>query len=216
MLDYYQREGVGAIDEIEVDDILHLKMLEEQNVPLLLGPEEKRRVMEAKEAYKKVQKLYEHPQTAFLAELILEEEEHLEEVKEEYLPALVDLLHDSAFSNPLFPGYGLAPVRAAKALGLLRKEAAAQALFERLLHIGDEESYLQEEILAALSHAKDFLIARLKSRPVTGETVAAAMALGATEIDAALIQLVKEEAARLRQEGVRDEQLLSYLEALYN
>ena len=79
MLEYYLRDGVGVIDEIDIEEILHLKILEEQSSPLSLGPEEKRRVLEAKEAYKKVQALYQNSQTTLLADLILEEEEKLDD-----------------------------------------------------------------------------------------------------------------------------------------
>ncbi len=216
MLEYYLRDGVGAIDEIDVEDILHLKVLEEQDVPLALGPEEKRRVLDAKEAYKKVQALYQNSQTTILADLILEEEEKLDDFTEAHLPWLINLLHDSDFSDPLYPGYGLAPVRAAKVLGFLQKEIGTNALFERLLHIGNEEVYLQEEILAALRYAKDFLVRRLQSRPVNQETLAAAMALGSVEIDKELVEAVKREYERLIEEGCRDSLLLQYLEALYS
>lgn len=215
MLEYYQAEGIGAVDEIDPEDILHLKTLEEQNIPLLLGAEEKRQVLEGKEAYKKVQALYENPDTCLFADLILAEEEVFEGFTEKHLPWLIDLLHDSAFSDPLYPGYGLAPARAAKVLGKLQKDEGTKALFERLLHIGDEEVYLQEEILSALAYAKDFLIERLKSRPITFDNVAAAMALGSTTVDENLKRIAAEEHARLCEEGCLDARLLAYLEALY-
>lgn len=216
MLEYYLRDGVGVIDEIDIEEILHLKILEEQSSPLSLGPEEKRRVLEAKEAYKKVQALYQNSQTTLLADLILEEEEKLDNFTEAHLPWLIDLLHNSDFSDPLYPGYGLAPIRAAKVLGVLQKELGTKALFERLLYIGNEEVYLQEEILVALRYAKDFLVRRVQSRPVNQETLAAAMALGSMEIDEELITIVKREYERLLKEGCRDSLLLQYLEALYS
>ncbi|MCX6994745.1 MAG: hypothetical protein NTY13_02815 [Chlamydiae bacterium] len=216
MLEYYLRDGVGVIDEIDIEEILHLKILEEQSSPLSLGPEEKRRVLEAKEAYKKVQALYQNSQTTLLADLILEEEEKLDNFTEAHLPWLIDLLHNSDFSDPLYPGYGLAPIRSAKVLGVLQKELGTKALFERLLYIGNEEVYLQEEILVALRYAKDFLVRRVQSRPVNQETLAAAMALGSMEIDEELITIVKREYERLLKEGCRDSLLLQYLEALYS
>lgn len=215
MLEYYQQEGVGAIDEIDIEDILHLKTLEEQNVPLILGAEEKRRVLESRDAYKKVQALYDNEVTALLADLILEEDEKLEGFTEAHMPGLIDLLHDRAFSDPLFPGYGLAPVRAAKVLGKLQKDEGTYALFERLLHIGDEEVYLQEEILAALRYAKEFLITQLRARPLNHETLCAAMALGSVEVDESLVKIAQEEYARLLSEGCRDVQLLDYLKSLF-
>ncbi len=216
MLEYYLRDGVGVIDEIDIEEILHLKILEEQSSPFSLGPEEKRRVLEAKEAYKKVQALYQNSQTTLLADLILEEEEKLDNFTEVHLPWLIDLLHNSDFSDPLYPGYGLAPIRAAKVLGVLQKELGTKALFERLLYIGNEEVYLQEEILVALRYAKDFLVSRVQSRPVNQETLAAAMALGSMEIDEELITIAKREYERLLKEGCRDSLLLQYLEALYS
>lgn len=215
MLEYYEKEGVGAIDEIDPDDILHLKTLEEQGVPLTLGHEERRLVAEARAAYKKAQALYDNEETSLLADLILSEEEDLEGFTEKHIPWLIDLLHNNEFADPLFPGYGYAPVRAAKVLGRLQGETATRALFERLLRINDEEAFLQEEIIAALSHARDFLLNRLRARPLNYENQTAAMALAAVPADETLATAAQKEHERLLQEGCQDKQLLAYLETLY-
>lgn len=216
MLDYYQKGGVGAIDEIDLEDILHLKTLEEQNVPLTLGQTEKQMVAEARAAYKKMEALYDNPETALMADLVLEEEEKLDAFTEKQLPWLIELVHDSRFADPLYPGYGLAPVRAAKVLGRFKSdEQVARALFERLLRIADEEIYLQEEILTALRGARDFLLARLRARPLSYENQTAAMALATETVDPELSKIAREEHDRLIQEGCRDKQLLDYLEILY-
>lgn len=215
MLEYYEKEGVGAVDEIDVDDILHLKVLEEQNIPLALGGEEKKRVLEAREAYKKVQALYGNAETALLADLILEEDEKLEGFSEKHLSWLIDLLHDSDFADPLFPGYGQGPSRAAKVLGKFKNERTTRALFERLLRIADEEISLQEEILSALRGSRTFLLNRLRSRPVTHENQTAAMALATETVDPELAAAAQDEHDRLVKEGCTDQLLLAYLETLY-
>ena len=74
------------------------------------------------------------------------------------MPALIDLLRNEDFYDPLFPGYGEAPVLAAKCLGLIGDKRAIISLFEA---IGEGDFFNEDIILDALhvigNPARDFL-----------------------------------------------------------
>ena len=216
MLEYYLKDGVG------VDDRISARAIEEyQKNEKPLTKKEAARVSRATEAYKKIQELYEAKSESgsALADLILSEEiePHYEAVlahKEILLPRLVDLINDERFEDPLFPGYGLAPARAVKALTLIGGKKAMRAFFTKLLHV--ESGELQEEILSALEslHPFEFLMTVLRSRPIGIENQTAAMTLGAMRLDEKILKEVQEERARLQQEGCKDFILLQYLDCL--
>lgn len=194
MIDYYERGGKGVNEEFDLERIKQLALLEKemnQNLAatLLSGPEAEK-VAHSLETYKTLRDLYEnenpynkHPK--LLADLILtEEEEPTEEIqavvkeKGAIVKALVDLIHAEEFHDPLFPGYGKAPVLAAKCLGLIGDKKGIVALFEAL----DGGDFFDEDIaLLALKSigapAKEFLLKVLHGRPLTADNERAALAL---------------------------------------
>ncbi len=188
MLDYYLKEGVGVQDEIETEQIEALMGFDF----LELSEEDAHEVALAKAAYDRLKEV-DDP----IADMILSEEE--DPPLSTNRAALIQLLQDRAFANPLFPGYGRAPLLAARALGKLGE---IEALFDRLLSVEDEVE-LVEEILSALreAKAKNFLIRMLKVHPRE-----AAMALAAFEEDRDIA-----EAALALIPQVHDEHTLLYL-----
>lgn len=199
MIDYYEKEGKGIFPEFDIERIRELhemeKRLEQNLAPLLLSGSDAERVGQAKTAYKKLRDLYEmtsqksgvtqaqYPR--LIADLILSEEEEPEQEmeaiiaeKEAIVPALLDLVRAEDFYDPLFPGYGLAPLLAAKCLGRIGDKRAVVALFEL---IGEKDFINEDLALDALKAigdpAKSFLLKVLHGTPITYDNERAAVAL---------------------------------------
>lgn len=194
MLDYYSSHGKGVKPEFEFDQIRNLAEFEQlsQKNPaaLLLSGPEAEKVAAAKEAYKTLRALYEqkshrnkHP--LLIADLILsEEEDPVHEItaivneKGAIVPSLLELLKAEDFYDPLFPGYGQAPMLAAKCLGLIGDKRAIISLFEA---IGGEDFFNEDIILQALKligdPAKKFLLQVVRGRPLNFDNERAAIAL---------------------------------------
>lgn len=195
MLDYYQKEGKGVNPEFSIERIEILNELEKksgQNIaPLLLTGPDAERVAHAREAYRKLRKLYESTKTAqhkypqLIADLILsEEEEPAAEInaivaeKGAIVPALMDLIRSEDFHDALFPGYGFAPSLAMKCLGLIGDKRSIITLFESI----GESDFFEESLAIDALHlignpAKEFLLRVLHARPLTYDNERAAMAL---------------------------------------
>lgn len=200
MLDYYQKEGKGVLPDFDLDRILELKKMEEvlgQNLAaVMLSGAEAEHVARSKEAYKTLREIYEtskkqsdrslaaqYPQ--LIADLILSEEEYPEKEIEAItaegkaiVPHLLNLVRAEDFHDPLFPGYGQAPMLAAKCLGLIGDQRAVISLFES---IGEEEFANEDVYLRALQEigtpAKEFLLKVVHGKPVTYDNERAAVAL---------------------------------------
>lgn len=194
MLDYYRKEGKGIQPEFDIARIERLAALEEQLkhnlAALFLAAHEMQKVADAREAYQKLRAIYEvkKPKTPFprlIADLILTEEEEADEEiaaivaeKNHIVPALIDLLRNEEFYDPLFPGYGQAPFLAVKALGRIGDKRAMISLFEALGH-GD--FFADDQIIKALKAigkpAQEFLLHVIKGRPLNEDNEKAAIAL---------------------------------------
>ncbi len=194
MQEYYAKEGVGVCEAFEKERIDALAKLEQglgQNLaPTLLSGAAAEQIARAKEAYKKLRDIYELPETKnhyprLIADLILAEEEFPQKeinavVKEKgaIVPFLMDLLRAEDFHDPLFPGYGLAPMRAMRCLGLIGDKRAVVGLFE-MIGEGDffEENVALEALAVIGNQAKEFLLRVLRSHPITYDNERAAVAL---------------------------------------
>jgi hypothetical protein len=194
MLDYYRQEGKGAQPEFDIPRIERLAALEEQLkqnlAALFLAAHEIQKVADAREAYKELRAIYEvkKPKTHFprlIADLILSEEEEAEaEIeaivaeREKIVPALIDLLRSEELYDPLFPGYGLSPFLAVKALGRIGDKRAIISLFEAL---GQGDFFADDQIIKALKAigepAREFLLHVIKGRPINEDNEKAAIAL---------------------------------------
>lgn len=196
MLDYYREEKKGTVPEFTLERIERLEAIEKQMgqnlAPMLLSGAEAEKIGEAKTAYKKLRAIYEMenkksvvPQ--LIADLILSETEDAEEeiqaivaTKEPVIKPLLDLLRNDLFYDPLFPGYGEAPILAAKCLGLLgpTDRRVIIALFEAF---GHSDFFADDQIIHALKligdPARDFLLKVLKGKPYTEDNEKAAIAL---------------------------------------
>lgn len=197
MLEYYSRGGKGIHPDLDIDRIIYLKDLEkskgENLAAALLTAEEAEKIKEARSAYKKLREVYNSKSkiSKLLADLILSEEEHPESEinailieKKQALPALLDLVKNEQFYDPLFPGYGKAPFLAIRCLGLMADPKAIITLFES---IGKGDFFDDEIALHALKEigkpAKDFLLKVLKGKPINEDNERAAIALLAFKND---------------------------------
>lgn len=194
MLNYYKQPNKGVCLDFDLDKIIALADLEREmgtNLSaLILQGSDAEKVAKAKTAYKKLRQVYENPTkdkkyVLLIADLILaEEEEPTKEIeaivaeKGNIVRSLIELLRSEDFKDPLMPGYGKAPLLAAKCLGLIGDKRAIISLFETL----GEDDFFDEDIeLAALKAigepAKEFLINVLKARPLNVDNEKAAIGL---------------------------------------
>lgn len=204
MIDYYEKGGKGVRPEFELEYIRTLdateKKLQQNLASVLLSGGEAEKIARAKDSYKKLRDLYErenesrdksatvnprHHFPILLADLILSEEEYpkaeidaIVAEKSAIVPFLIDLLRAENFHDPLFPGYGTAPMLAATCLGIIGDKKAIIALFEG---IGSGDFFDDDIVLNALKaigeSAKQFLLHVLRARPITYDNERAAMAL---------------------------------------
>lgn len=214
MIQYYENKGKGSQQEFEISRLFGLAELEvqlQQNLAaMVLSGAEAEQVSLAKKAYKELRELYEiktkiNHFPILIANLILsEEEEPAEEINailaegSKIIPELLQLVRSEEFATPLYPGYGHAPVLAAKCLGLIGDKRAIIALFETIGHMDD---FFNEDIsINALKMigepAKEFLLHVVKGKPYNEDNERAAIALGyfrdAPEVATACFEILKE------------------------
>lgn len=217
MIEYYGKGGKGVQPDFELERIQTLAEMErsmQQNLAgILLTGADAERIAAAKEAYKTLRDLYEQEKPftknpRLIADLILSESEEAEEeiaaiVKEKatIVPLLLDLIRAEEFHDPLFPGYGTAPVLAAKCLGLIGDKKAIIILFES---IGTGDFFDDDVILDALhaigEPAKAFLLRVLHGKPLNEDNERAAIAILAfkedPEVSEACLNLLKDPDVR--------------------
>lgn len=194
MLEYYEQEGKGIQPEFTLKRIEELAQLEialqQDLAALFLSGHEVQQVADSREAYRQLRAVYtiknpksSHPR--LLADLILAEEEEPEKEiqaivseKGSMVPILIDFISKDEFYKSTFPGYGQAPILAAKCLGLIGDKRAIIALFEA---INQTDFFSDEQILKALkaigNPAKEFLLKVIKGRPLNEDNEKAAIAL---------------------------------------
>lgn len=194
MLDYYEKEGKGVIQDFTIERIQELAEMEKRThtnmaAVMLSGPEAER-VAAAKQAYKNIRDIYsvtkpKSPYPALIADLILSESETASEeiaaISKEgsgIVPSLLEVLRNEDFYDPLFPGYGQAPALAAECLGKIGDKRSIISLFEA---IGEGDFFNEDIILNALKSvgdpARDFLLKVLHGRPLNSDNERAAIAL---------------------------------------
>lgn len=193
MLEYYAQGGVGVQPDFAPTRICELahyeRALGEDLSEKVLPDIEKEQVERAKEVYIRLRDVYEEkdplPTSLLISNLILTEEEDpqqeiaaLVEHGSEVVPALIHLINADNYYNPLFPGYGRAPLFAARALAKIGDPKAIPHLFNALAHDSLE---VEETVFSALrtfgEDAKEFLLAQLQSLPLSNDNERAAMAL---------------------------------------
>jgi HEAT repeat protein len=190
MIEYYKEDGKGVIEEFALERICELAEIEMQNNLSLsseiLAEEEQQEVIRAKEKYETLKKVYDLPPCLAhkIADLIFAEDFDAEKEIEalvaspESIPLLIRIIKDDDFYNPLFPGYGFAPLHAIECLGFLKAKEAIIPLFESL---SKTEFFGEEAVIHALFQigepAKEFLLNVLKNTPLTKDNENAAIAL---------------------------------------
>lgn len=200
MLDYYNNKGVGAMPDFSIGRIKELKQIEEKmgkNLSEVLLPSAARETIErAKKIYLDLREIYhqENPSaihTSFSNLILTEEELPQEEISSivklgvDAVPQLKELLASQNFYDPLYPGYGRAPMFAAKCLAEIGDESAIPVLFEA---IGQDNFFTDDEIIKALGSfgdkAKEFLLKIVKQEPLSKDNDHAAIAIAPFSEDA--------------------------------
>lgn len=194
MLEYYAGENIGVNPEFPIKRIEYLaqveKELSEDLATKLLTGAEAEKVAKARAAYRAFKEIYAVKEEKnriprLIADLVLsEEKEPVEEVAaivaegRAIVPALINILRSDDSYDPLFPGYGYAPMLAMVCLGALKDPDAIVPLFETL---NREFLFGEETLLQAFSQigepSKQFLLKQIKNRPLTHDNVHAAFAL---------------------------------------
>jgi HEAT repeat protein len=194
MLEYYKNEGKGINKEFELSRIEELYKLQTQTgrdlATVMLSGAEIEKIAKAKEAYKALRDIYtikkeKNKIPKLIADLILAENADIDAAleaviaeKSAIVPALVELLRNEDFCDPLFPGYGQAPALAAECLGKIGDKRAIISLYES---IGEGDFFNDDIILRALHSigepAKAFLLKVVHGHPINHDNEQAAIAL---------------------------------------
>jgi len=173
MIEYYKEEKKGAILPTTVERLYQLHQIEETTghdlATLVLSDQDIAEIKEAMKAYHRLESLAKQEKN--LGDLIFTEEENPKKLiknlslEKKAFPLLLEMIQSDDFFNPLFPGYGLAPVLAAKTLSLAKEKKAIPFLFERIGHLDFE---VESHFLSALSEfgedALQFLFQILKHK----------------------------------------------------
>jgi hypothetical protein len=192
MIEYYETEGVGMHPDISLKRLQELENLEQtlgqDLAELLLGEEHHDIIQDSLHVYDQLRNVYEQDsseQEKAIADLILSENDEAEEeinqlasFGEKAVPLLIELVKNEQFRNPLYPGYGLAPLNAIRCLGRIGSEKAIYPLFEIL---GSLDSLDEQEVMSVLrtlgEKSFSFLLNTLQSKPFTEDNERAAFAL---------------------------------------
>lgn len=194
MLEYYEKEGVGVMPDFSIKRIKKLLLEEQrlgQNLSELLLPSSAQEVVDdAKKMYLELRDVYEttppNPISIAISDLIFSEDDspkaEIESLCKEgkaAVKSLISVLKSDKLYDPLYPGYGRAPVLAAECLAKIQDERAIPALFEML---GQENFFTDDAIISALvsfgDHAIEFLLKRLVHKPFSKDNEHAAIVLG--------------------------------------
>ncbi|MBA3815084.1 MAG: HEAT repeat domain-containing protein [Parachlamydiaceae bacterium] len=213
MLDYYTNEGKGVNKEFELSRIEELAKLEQQTgkdlVTFMLSGPEIEKIGKAKKAYKDLREVYsvKNPKNKIpklIVDLIFAENADTDisveaaiAEKSAIVPALVDLLRNEDYYDPLFPGYGQARALAARCLGKIEDKRAIISLYES---IGEGDFFDDDLILSALHSigepAKSFLLKVVHGQPINHDNEQAAIALinfkEDPEVSLACLSILKE------------------------
>lgn len=213
MLDYYKKNGKGINQDFEISRIEELQHTQNQSgkdlATFMLSGAELEKIAQAKNAYKALRDLYniknkKNKSSLLIADLILTEDpDATNEInaiiaeKATIVPALVDLLRNEDFYDPLFPGYGQAPALAAICLGKIGDKRSIISLFET---IGEGDFFNDDIVLNALhatgEPAKAFLLKVLHATPLNHDNEHAAIALinfkNDPEVSTTCLKMLKE------------------------
>jgi hypothetical protein len=192
MKEYYAHpEAKGVIEEIDPERIELLDSIQTRIkhdlAPLLITGPNAEKVALAKKTYADLQNVASAAPTTsegVLAQAILSEEDidkiiarrsHALCARPE---SLLILATSELFSDPLFPGYGTAPIMAIRLLGEVKYEKAVPELFSLVTRSNfDIESAALGALRRIGSPARMFALSRLASYPYTADHERAALVL---------------------------------------
>lgn len=192
MLDYYLEKGVGVMPDFSIDRIQHLQKLEKtlnKSLSLYLPSTVNDMVARAKTLYTNLREIYatheKNEVAVLISDLILSESESptsemnaLIAKGSEAVDPLIHIINTIDLYDPLFPGYGRAPIFAAHCLAKIGDAKAIPPLFEAL---GQENFFTDDAIIKALTQfgdkSKDFLLHRMQQKPYTKDNIHAAITL---------------------------------------
>lgn len=192
MLDYYLEKGVGAMSDFPIERIQQLQKMEKalnKSLSSYLPPTINDVATRAKNLYTNLREIYaNHEKTevaVLISDLILSEAEFpTSEINaliakgSEAVDSLIHIVRTIDFYDPLFPGYGRAPIFAAHCLAKIGDSRAIAPLFEAL---GQENFFTDDAIISALAafgdKSKDFLINRMKQKPYNKDNIHAVITL---------------------------------------
>lgn len=193
MIRYYEDEGIGVNEEFELSRMRMLAQSEssigEDLAEKVLPTHCVERIEQAKDAYIKLRDIYDLnpvPEIPKLvSDLILsEEDEPKKEIaaivakKEEGVEPLLQLIGSNDFYDPLFPGYGRAPIFAAKALEKIGDPRAIGPLFSALsIDSLEMELAFMHALRTFGEEGKAFLLKQLEKEPYSTDNERAAAAL---------------------------------------
>lgn len=192
MLDYYLEKGVGAMSDFPIDRIQQLQKMEKalnKSLSSYLPSAVDDLAARAKTLYTNLREIYAtHEKTevaVLISDLILSESEFpTSEINaliakgRDAVDALIYIIRTIDFYDPLFPGYGRAPIFAAHCLAKIGDARAIPPLFEAL---GQENFFTDDAIISALAEfgdkSKDFLINRVQQKPYNKDNIHAVITL---------------------------------------
>jgi len=191
MIEAYKKGRPSAVLDISLRRLQALeneeKKLGKDIAPIILSGADAEAIARAKKMYSELRTTYEttaDPLVKAVCDFILADdnfeaiEKTLLAFGKKAIPALIDTIASPLLRDPLYPGYGLVPARAARLLGTLEAQEAIAPLFE-LLSV--DESSFEEAVVPALRaigpQAKEFLSKRVASMPRSRVNEIAASAL---------------------------------------
>ena len=193
MVAYYKKKGVGALTEFSLKKILHLQQIQDKSPEdlssSLLPEASKAEVEDSKKIYLELRDLYEKkessPMAVAIADLILSEEEEptaemdlIISYGSNIVPLLINLITTDNLYNPLYPGYGRAPIFAAYCLEKIQDPKAIAPLFHMLgrHHVFADEAFIYA-LVSFKEIVREFLLQRLIHEPFGKDNEHAAIVL---------------------------------------
>lgn len=211
MKEYYANpEAKGILEEIDPERIEFLESVQTRIkhdlAPLLITGPNAEKVALAKKTYAELQevatKAPSSPEGA-LALAILSEEDidetlaRLSKHMQARPESLLLLATSELFNDPLFPGYGTAPIMAIRLLGQMKYEPAIRGLFSLITRVDfDTESAALAALKRIGAPARQFALSQLASYPFTVDHERAVLVLieflPDAEIESLFTSLVKD------------------------
>lgn len=227
MREYYENEDhLGIQEDISLKRLEQLEAIQDKEQAnlsdLLLSSQDKALVCQSKITYQKLAEICEasscdsNNPSYLIANLILSEDpdefallKEGDSLKLIENKDLIELIENQEFWNPIFPGYGLAPLRAIEVLAKKQQPSSIPVIFNSLKKVDFfNEAPILEALKSYQEEAKQFLLKRLQSEPFSEDNLQAAHCLQSfadAEISSICFDLLESKKVNL------DSQLAQYL-----